>query len=85
MFHKAEKLIFDDGTLLTVLFQDGVVKQYDMSALFEKYPPLKALISRELFTSGKLTGPYGIVWNEDLDIETETIYEEGVTLTSGIR
>ena len=54
MFHKAEKLIFDDGTLLTVLFQDGVVKQYDMSALFEKYPPLKALTFCELFTSGKL-------------------------------
>jgi ribosome-binding protein aMBF1 (putative translation factor) len=25
-------------------------------------------------------GAYGIIWNDDLDIETETIYEEGVTV-----
>ena len=24
--------------------------------------------------------PYGIVWNDDLDIETETIYQEGKTV-----
>lgn len=25
-------------------------------------------------------GAYGIMWNDDLDIETETIYEDGVTV-----
>ena len=25
-------------------------------------------------------GAYGIVWNDDLDIETETIYEDGETV-----
>ena len=35
---------------------------------------------RTLFTSGKLLGPYGIVWNDDLDIEAETIYEDGETV-----
>ena len=30
--------------------------------------------------SGKLMGAYGIIWNEDLDIEAETIYEEGKTI-----
>ena len=32
--------------------------------------------------SGKLAGPYGIIWNDDLDIETETIYENGITVGS---
>ena len=63
--------------MLEMTFQDGLVKQYDMAVLFEKYPQLKALENRELFLSGKLMGMYGIVWNDDLDIEAETIYEDG--------
>ena len=51
-----------------------------MAVLFEKYPQLCALKNRELFLSGKLMGAYGIVWNDDLDIEAETIYEEGETV-----
>ena len=30
--------------------------------------------------SGKLMGSYGICWNDDLDIEAETIYEDGETI-----
>ena len=80
MFHKAIKLDIKDGTVLELTFQDGSVKQYDISALFEKHPQLKALEDRELFCSGRLLGPYGIVWNDDLDIEAETIYAEGKTV-----
>lgn len=80
MFHKAIDMKFLEGTALAVTFQDGVVKQYDMSTLFEKYPQLKALEDRELFLAGKLLGAYGIYWNDDLDIEVETIYEDGETI-----
>lgn len=80
MFHKAAKLEFKDGTVLELTFQDGVVKQYDMAVLFPKYPRLKALENRELFLSGRLMGFYGIMWNDECDIETETIYEEGKTI-----
>ena len=80
MFHKAIKLEYREGTTLELTFQDGKVKRYDMSALFSKYPQLEALKDRTLFTSGKLLGPYGIVWNDDLDIEAETIYEDGETV-----
>lgn len=80
MFHKAIKLEYREGTTLELTFQDGKVKRYDMSTLFSKYPQLEALKDRTLFTSGKLLGPYGIVWNDDLDIEAETIYEDGETV-----
>ena len=80
MFHKAVSLEFLDGTKLSVTFQDGNVKKYDMSVLFNKFPQLKALEDRDLFISGKLLGSYGIIWNDDLDIETETIYEDGETI-----
>lgn len=46
MFHKAIDLKLLEGTALTVTFQDGTVKRYDMRALFAKYPQLQALKDR---------------------------------------
>ena len=80
MFHKATDLKFKKGTTLELRFQNGEVKEYDMARLFAKYPQLEALRNRDLFLSGKLMGAYGIIWNDDLDIEAETIYEEGMTV-----
>jgi len=80
MFHKALSVKFLEGTALIVAFKDGTVKYFDMSTLFPKYPQLKALKNRDLFLSGELMGEYGIIWNEDLDIEVETIYESGRTI-----
>ena len=77
MFHKAVDLKFKEGTTLELSFQSGEVKEYDMKNLFTKYPQLEALKDRELFLSGKLMGPYGIIWNDELDIEAETIYMDG--------
>ena len=78
MFHKALRLNYRDGTELEVLFADGIVRRYDMANLFGKYPQLKALEDRKLFTSGKLY-TYSIIWTDELDVETETIYEDGYT------
>lgn len=80
MFHKAINLEFKEGTTLELTFQNGEVKAYDMAVLFPKYPQLEALKDRKLFLSGKLMGAYGIYWNEELDIEAETIYEDGVSV-----
>lgn len=80
MFHKAIELNFKEGTVLEVTFRDGKVKQYDMAVLFEKYPQLRALEDRALFLSGRLAGHYGIIWNDELDLEAETVYEEGETV-----
>lgn len=80
MFHKAIELRFLDGTAMAVTFQDGAVKKYDISVLFSKYPQLEALRDRDLFLSGKLMDAYGIIWTDELDIEAETIYEDGETI-----
>ena len=79
MFHKAVELNFLEGTAMEVRFQDGLVKQFDLAVLFSKYPQFQILKDRKLFLQGKLMGAYGIIWNEDLDLETETIYTEGKT------
>ena len=79
MFYRATKVKFKEGTKLEVTFVDGCVKRYDMAEMFEVHPTLKQLEDRKIFESGKLM-TYGIVWNEDLDIGTDTIYEEGRTV-----
>ena len=35
-----------------------------------------------MFLRGKLLGWSGVYWNEDLDIESDTVYEEGVDVSS---
>ena len=81
MFHKAVKLDYQDGTVLEVCFQDGLVKRFDLLVLFVKYPQFQALKDRDLFLlSGKLMGSYGIVWNDELDLEVEIVYAEGETV-----
>lgn len=78
MFHKAVDVRFREKTILDVVFQDGKIKRYDISVLFEKYPQLRVLEDRALFLSGKLMGGFGIIWTDELDIEVETIYEDGM-------
>ena len=80
MFHRAVDLRFLHGTSIAVTFEDGKVKQYDMARLFDQYPQLRALENRSLFLSGRLMGAYGIVWNDDLDVDAETIYEDGIVI-----
>lgn len=79
MFHKIVHLRFLEGVSLELVFLDGKVVQYDMSNLFNKYPRLEALRDRKLFLSGKKYS-YGIRWNDELDIDGETIYQEGKTI-----
>lgn len=69
-----------EETKLNVTFSDGKIKEYDMSSLFDKYPQLKALNDYELFKQAKLIGNFGIVWNDELDIDIESIYYEGKTI-----
>ena len=77
MLHKAIRLEFKEGTTLELTFLNGKVIEYDMSRVFDKIPPLRALEDRELFLSGVLDNPYGIYWTDELDFSTESIYWNG--------
>lgn len=80
MFHKAIRIKFKKGTTLELKFQDGKTVMYDVSVLFSKYPQMEQLKDRSLFTSGRLMGGYGIIWNDELDLECESIYECGTVI-----
>lgn len=75
----ATKVKFLDDVKLELTYQDGKIIRYDMSVMFSKFPQLEELRrDRELFTHGHLDpGGYGVLWNEDLDFDTTSIYEDG--------
>ena len=63
-------------------FLSGVVKRYDILSLADKFPQLNALKDRALFNQGRLLGWGGVVWNDELDISSETVFEEGVDVSN---
>ena len=75
----ATKVRFLDDVKLELTYQDGKIIRYDMSAMFSKFPQLEELRrDRELFVRGHLDpGGYGIIWNDDLDFDATSIYEDG--------
>ena len=75
----ATKVRFLDDVKLELTYQDGKVIRYDMSVMFSKYPQLEELRKdRELFVHGYLDpGGYGIIWNDELDFDAASIYEDG--------
>ena len=79
---KAIKLILKENTTFDLFFYDGLVKRYDILELSDKFPQLKLLKERKLFLNGHLIGWSGVVWNDELDISAETVYEEGKDVTN---
>jgi len=78
VFIKAISVNFLEGVNVEVTYIDGSVIRYDMANMFDKYPQLKRLKNRNLFKSGHLDpGGYGIIWNDELDFDAMSIYEDG--------
>ena len=78
----AIKLVLKENTTFDLYYLDGVVKRYHILSLADKYPQLNALKDRGLFLKGHLLGWSVVQWNDELDIDVETVYEEGVDVTS---
>ena len=80
MFHKITSLATLPDYILLVGFANGEFKQFDLKPLINKYPPFATLKDvGGLYEQAAIdAGGYGIVWNDDLDISAEGIYEKGV-------
>ena len=80
MFHKITSLQIKSDYLLVVGFSNNKVKLFDLKPYIEKYKPFKQLVDQPgLYETAKIDiGGYGIVWNDELDISAEGIYEKGV-------
>ena len=78
---EAIKLVLKEGTTFDLYFLDGVVKRYNILSLAKKFPELNALKDRKLFEQGKLLGWGGVIWNDELDVSSETVYKYGKNVT----
>ena len=80
MFHKVKNVYPLPDYRLSVQFAEGCTKIYDVKPLFEQITAFKELTDIHLFSDVTVdVGGYGIVWNDDLDLSCDELWENGVT------
>ena len=79
MIHRIKNIAPASGFILRVQFYEGIVKTYDMSPLFDQMPIFRQLKTNlDLFNAVSVdTGGYGIVWNDELDLSCDELWENG--------
>ena len=81
MFHKIKNVFPLAEYRLSVQFAEGCTKMYDMKPLMEKFDVFRALEDLDLFYEVCVdTGGHGIVWNDDLDLSCDELWENGTVV-----
>lgn len=82
MYHKIKSVSPLTEFKLSVQFSEGVTKLYDMNPLFEKIHAFDYLKEHpeEFFGVAVDTGGYGVVWNDELDLSCDELWEHGVKI-----
>ena len=80
MFHKVKNVTALPDFKLSVQFCEGVTKFYDVKPLFDKLQVFRYFIDRaeEFYAVSVDMGGYGIVWNDDLDLSCDELWEHGI-------
>ena len=80
MFYKVKSVKCLDNFILEIVFENNIIKYYDVNNLFEKWTVFKKLkIINGLFEQVKVdNGGYGISWNEEIDLSCNELWENGV-------
>lgn len=81
MFHKIKNVSPLPEYKLSVQFAEGITKIYDVKPLFQKIPTFKSLEINNDFSGVYVdVGGYGIIWNDELDLSCDELWENGVTV-----
>ena len=80
MMHKIVSVKPLENCVLLVSFQDGTEKIYDVKLLYPAFPQFEVFeTDKELFNRVHVdVGGYGISWNDELDLEANAIWKNGV-------
>ena len=62
---------FLDGQRLSGKFNDGVIKEVDLTPLIENPPPVFVKLNKEEFKNVSINPVGGISWNCSTDLSTE--------------
>ena len=86
LFHKVKDVAPLPGMQLTVQFANGATKVYDVKPLMGRFPVFRALQDEGLFASVEVDqGGYGIVWNDEIDLSCDELWEHGVEVATPLR
>mgnify|MGYP003310059847 FL=1 len=81
MFHRLRAVYPLPDLKLCAVFREGVTKIYDVKPLLEKWEVFKELKDEDLFDSVHVDlGGYGIIWNDRIDLSSDSIWEKGETV-----
>ena len=81
MFYKIKSITALPDYRLRVQFVEGCTKIYDVKLLFEKIPAFEDLKDVNLFSDVYVdVGGHGIVWNDDLDLSCDELWENGISI-----
>lgn len=78
MFHKVKEVYPLPGMRLSVIFANGTTKVYDVAPLISRFDAFRILEDPNVFNSVEVdVGGYGIVWNDDVDLSCDELWENG--------
>ena len=82
MFHKVKTVNVIPDYRLSIQFAEGITKIYDLKPLFEKWPIFRNLKNDDtlLYSVEVDAGGYGIIWNDDIDLSCDELFENGETV-----
>ena len=82
MFHKIKSVTPLSDFKLNVQFSEGVTKLYDMKLLLERIPAFRQLEDNpaEFADVSVDVGGYGLVWNDDLDLSCDELWQNGTVV-----
>ena len=81
LFHKVKEISALPDMMLSAQFLNGTTKLYDVKPLVTRFPVFEALKDETLFASVELDqGGYGIVWNDDIDLSCDELWEHGTEI-----
>jgi len=82
MTHRIQCVIPRENFMIEATFFNGDIKRYDVTQLFAVFPQFRILQTvNKLFENVVVdAGGYGITWNDELDLDAETIWEDGVLI-----
>ncbi len=79
MFHRIKEVFPLNNMKLYVRFANGSTKHYDVSRLVDRFPQFESLRIGHLFEDVQVdAGGYGVVWNDELDLSCDEIWDHGV-------
>lgn len=82
MTHRIQEVVAKENFIIQATFFGGEIKQYDVKQLFLILPQFQVFQEQKTLFGNVVVdaGGYGISWNDELDLDAETIWEEGVLI-----